>query len=102
MTETILAMTKTFHLNNKKIDYAKVRTLEKIAAQHIDQILSYFEVKTSYKNDILIKSCCPIHGGDNPTALNSYPNGDFKPHYKCRTHGCEEIYGNRANKSSFH
>lgn len=93
-TETTLVMTKTFHLNNKKIDYAKVRTLEKIAAQHIDQILAYFETKTSYKNDILIKSCCPIHGGDNPTALNFYPNGDYKPHFKCRTHGCEEIFGN--------
>ena len=80
--------------HSKKYDYAKVRTLAKIAGQYIDQIYQYFGLSISYRNDILIKSACPIHGGDNPTALNVYPNGDFKAHYKCRTHQCEEVFGN--------
>ena len=80
--------------HSKKYDYAKVRTLAKIAGQYIDQIYQYFGLSISYRNDILMKSVCPIHGGDNPTALNFYPNGEFKVHYKCRTHQCEEVFGN--------
>ena len=89
--ENFLMTQKMSH--SKKYDYAKVRTLAKIAGQYIDQIYQYFGLSISYRNDILIKSACPIHGGDNPTALNVYPNGDFKAHYKCRTHQCEEVFG---------
>ena len=83
---------KTYHSKYK--DYGKLKTLCKIAVKYSDQIYEYFGIKRSYKNEILIKSVCPIHGGDNPTALNLYYNGDFKVHYKCRTHQCEEIFGN--------
>ncbi len=32
---------------------------------------------------------CPVHGGDNPTGLNIYPEGDeIKGIWRCRTHGC--------------
>ena len=84
---------KTSH-SYKYGDYGKLKQLSSLAAQHIDQIYEYFGIKTGYKNEVLIKSCCPIHGGDNPTALNMYYNGDYKVHYKCRTHQCEEIFGN--------
>ena len=84
---------KTSH-SYKYGDYGKLKQLSSLAAQHIDQLYEYVGIKTGYKNEILIKSCCPIHGGDNPTALNMYYNGDYKVHYKCRTHQCEEIFGN--------
>ena len=83
---------KTYH--SPKYDYAKLRTLTKLAVQHLDQIYEHFGMKASYKNEVLVKSVCPIHGGDNNTALNMYYNGDYKIHYKCRTHQCEEIFGN--------
>jgi DNA primase len=36
---------------------------------------------------------CPIHGGDNITALNLYPEGDtYRGNWKCRTHQCEKIF----------
>ena len=66
---------------NGKYDFGKINSLSKIAMNYLDEIYEHFGIKRSYKNEILIKSCCPIHGGDNPTALNMYYNGDFKIHY---------------------
>jgi hypothetical protein len=36
---------------------------------------------------------CPIHGGDNVSAFNLYPEGEkYRGNWKCRTHGCEEVF----------
>jgi 5S rRNA maturation endonuclease (ribonuclease M5) len=75
-------------------DYGKLNHLSKLGADHIDQIYEFFGITKAYRNEILIKSTCPIHNGDNDTALNMYYNGDYKIHYKCRTHQCEDIFGN--------
>lgn len=88
-----MTIQKTFHLNNN-YDYGRINALCKIAVEHLDQIYEHFGIHSSYKNEILVKSVCPIHGGDNNTALNLYYNGDYKIHYKCRTHQCEETFGN--------
>ena len=87
-------MTQKATSRSNKYDYGKVNSLCKIAIQHLDQLYEYFGIKSSYRNEILVKSVCPIHGGDNDTALNMYYNGDYKIHYKCRTHQCEELFGN--------
>ena len=83
---------KTFP-SYKYDDQSKLNHLSRIAVQYIDQIYDYFGVESSYNNNIVIKSTCFIHGGDNDTALNVYPNGDFCVHYKCRTHQCEDHFG---------
>ena len=85
--------TSPSHNTYKYKDQAKLNALTDLVVQYIDKIYSYFNVDISYKNDILIKSPCFIHGGDNPTALNHYYNADIRVHYKCRTHQCEEIFG---------
>jgi hypothetical protein len=37
--------------------------------------------------------CCPIHGGDNPSALNIYPRGEeYRGNWTCRTHNCQDIF----------
>ena len=72
---------------------AKLHALTALAVQNIERIYSYFGTEICYKNNILIKSPCFTHGGDNPTALNLYYNGDIRVHYKCRTHQCEELFG---------
>ena len=34
---------------------------------------------------------CPVHGGDNPTGLNIYPDGyDIKGIWRCRTNNCHK------------
>ena len=87
-------MTSHSHKNTYKYkDQAKLNALTNLVVQHIDKIYNYFNIEPSYKNDILIKSSCFIHGGDNTTALNLYYNADIRVHYKCRTHQCEDIFG---------
>ena len=85
----------TFHSHNiyKYKDQAKLNALTTLVVNNIDKIYNYFNTEPSYKNNILIKSSCFIHGGDNPTALNLYYNADIRVHYKCRTHQCEDIFG---------
>ena len=94
MNQKNTQQTNKSHSNYKYGDSGKLKQLSALAAQHMDQIYEYFGIKAGYRNEMLIKSCCPIHGGDNPTALNMYYNGDYKVHYKCRTHQCEELFGN--------
>ena len=86
-------MTSPSHDTYKYKDQAKLNALTNLVVNNIDKIYSYFDTEISYKNNILIKSSCFIHGGDNPTALNLYYNADIRVHYKCRTHQCEDIFG---------
>ena len=41
----------------------------------------------------MMSMCCPIHGGDNPSAISLYYTGDnYRGNWKCRTHNCEKIF----------
>ena len=86
-------MTSHSHSTHKYNNQARLNALTDLVVQNIDKIYSYFNTEVSYKNNILIKSPCFIHGGYNPTALNLYHNADIRVHYKCRTHQCEEKFG---------
>ena len=86
----------TMSPSHKYKDQAKLNAITELTVQHLDRLYDYFNTEIEYKNDILIKSSCFIHGGDNPTALNLYYNGDIRVHYKCRTHQCEELFGSSA------
>ncbi len=64
-----------------------------------DQLCDNIEVLldslgVEYKqNHKMISMSCPIHGGDNISALNLYPDGDrYRGNWKCRTHGCENTF----------
>ena len=85
-------MTTTFP-SHRYNDQGKLNQLSQISVQYLDQIFDYFGVEYSYRNNTVVKSECFIHGGDNNTALNVYPNGDIRIHYKCRTHQCEDHFG---------
>lgn len=64
-----------------------------IIAANIHAVYNVFNV-SFVCNSKLCYSNCFIHGGDNRSALNVYYNADYKPHYKCRTHGCEYHFNN--------
>lgn len=79
---------KKSHLN----DQAKLKIVCDEVCDNIETLLDNFELeyKTNHK---MISMCCPIHGGDNPSALNLYPEGDlYRGNWKCRTHGCEKTF----------
>lgn len=80
-------MTKS-HLN----DQAKLKIVCDELCDNIEKLLDIFQIdyKFNYK---MITMCCPIHGGDNPSALNIYPEGEsYRGNWKCRTHNCEKIF----------
>lgn len=81
-------MTKKY----RSIDQNKLKILCDHICDNIYDLLDHFELE--YKNNTkFISLNCPIHGGDNPTAINIYPEGDtYRGNWKCRTHKCEETF----------
>lgn len=71
---------------------ARLNELSNIACDNIEDILFYLDVDYR-KFGRLIIGRCPVHGGDNPTALNIYVEGDsVRGIWYCRTHHCEEKF----------
>ena len=62
--------------------------------KNIENILQYFEIDYR-KNDKCYMSHCPVHGGDNNSALNIYHSGDSENqgNWYCNTHSCHEVFG---------
>lgn len=73
-------------------DQYKLKVICDEICDNIESLLNTFNLE--YKdNNKMISMCCPIHGGDNPTALNLYHSGDnYRGNWKCRTHQCENIF----------
>jgi len=81
-------MTTKYHLN----DQAKLKVVCDDICDNIEKLLDTFDIdyKTNHK---MISMCCPIHDGDNPSAVNLYPEGEsYRGNWKCRTHNCEKIF----------
>ena len=77
---------------SRSIDQAKLKILSDIVCDNIETILEYFNIDFKHSGK-MITMCCPIHGGDNPSAINLYPEGDtYRGNWKCRTHGCEKHF----------
>jgi hypothetical protein len=81
-------MNLTSHLNNQ----AKLKIISDKVCDNIEELLNYFNI--SYKmNPKMISMSCPIHGGDNISAVNIYPTGDrYRGNWTCRTHGCDKVF----------
>lgn len=76
----------------RSIDQSKLKVLCDDLCDHIEDLLTYFDLEYR-SNDKMISMCCPIHGGDNTGAINLYVQGDsYRGNWKCRTHGCEKIF----------
>jgi hypothetical protein len=57
---------------------------------NIEDILHHFDVESSIYNETLT-GCCPVHGGDNPSAFSVLLRG--VGNWRCFTHRCHEKYG---------
>ena len=73
-------------------DQARLKIVCDEVCDNIELLLTTFDI--DYRmNHKMISMPCPIHGGDNASALNIYPEGDnYRGNWKCRTHGCEKIF----------
>lgn len=82
-----MTMTKS-HLN----DQAKLKIVCDEVCDNIEKLLDSFDLEYKFNNKMITMSC-PIHGGDNQSALNLYPEGDsYRGNWKCRTHNCEKLF----------
>ena len=78
--------------HSKYFDQKKLNTLTKVITDNIASIYDYFNTPY-YNGEKLLCSRCFVHGGDNKSALNFYYNADYRVHFKCRTHACEDNFG---------
>jgi len=61
---------------------------------NIEELLEFLGISSDIKNNgKMMVGKCPIHDGDNITAFNIYPEGDYyRGNWKCRTHNCEKVF----------
>ena len=73
-------------------DQAKLKVVCDAVCDNIESLLELFNIE--YKtNPKMISMACPIHGGDNISAVNIYPDGEiYRGNWTCRTHGCEKVF----------
>lgn len=77
---------------SRSYNQAKLKILSDTLCDSIESLLEYFGLEYRQQSKMITMSC-PIHGGDNPSALNLYPEGEsYRGNWKCRTHHCEEIF----------
>ena len=78
--------------HSRLISQDKLKVVCDGLCDNIEELLERFDIEYSCNGKLLSMSC-PIHGGDNTTALNIYPEGDtYRGNWKCRTHNCEEVF----------
>jgi hypothetical protein len=71
----------------------QLKHLSDVICDDIEGLLQALCVDDYKILDKMITMSCPIHGGDNDSAFNLYYKGDsYRGNWKCRTHGCEEIF----------
>lgn len=70
----------------------KLKVLCDMLCDDIENVLDILEIDYKHNGKMLTMSC-PIHNGDNPSAINIYPEGDtYRGNWKCRTHNCEDVF----------
>jgi 5S rRNA maturation endonuclease (ribonuclease M5) len=77
---------------SRSYDQAKLKILCDDLCDNIESLLNSLDLEYT-TNSKMISMNCPIHGGDNPGALNIYYQGDnYRGNWKCRTHNCEKHF----------
>lgn len=73
-------------------DQNKIKILCDHLCDKIEPLLDHLGLEYRMNGKFITMSC-PIHGGDNDTALNLYHTGDnYRGNWKCRSHKCDEIF----------
>jgi len=85
-------MKQMTHKKSRSHDQEKLKVVCDNICDDLESLLDHFNI--DYKvNAKMISMNCPIHGGDNPSAVNIYPEGErYRGNWKCRTHGCEQEF----------
>jgi 5S rRNA maturation endonuclease (ribonuclease M5) len=74
------------------LDSGRLNALQIMLTSRLEQLLGELGVD-AHRSKKLYYGCCPIHGGDNPGALNLYIDGESVPGYwKCNTRKCHDHF----------
>ena len=77
---------------SRSYDQLKLKVLCDHLCDNIEPLLSSLDLEYTSGSKMITMSC-PIHGGDNASALNLYHQGDYyRGNWKCRTHNCEKHF----------
>jgi 5S rRNA maturation endonuclease (ribonuclease M5) len=77
---------------NPYFDSDRLSVLQRLLSFRIDDLLRELGVD-GYKTRKLFIGCCPVHGGDNPSALNLYLDGEVAPGlWRCNTRKCHDHF----------
>lgn len=77
---------------SRSFSQAKIKSVCDELCDNIDILCETFDLNCKHNNK-MITMACPIHGGDNESALNLYYVGDsYRGNWVCRTHHCEKIF----------
>lgn len=83
--------TNKFH-SQQSNDRKKIAAISKGLVDRVTDLLSYFGVEYEIF-DNRVTFACPVHGGDNPTAVSIFTTGDsIIGNWQCFTHHCETEY----------
>ena len=91
----VSSLTTKMKMNKKSSlikDQAKLKIICDNLCDNIYDLLDTLHIE--YRNNSkMISMSCPVHGGDNKSAVNLYPEGErYRGNWKCRTHNCEQIF----------
>ena len=80
-------------IKDPHFDYELIEEIKDMACANIEELLSELAVDFRCNGKMLVGSC-PVHGGDNLSAWNLYPEGEeVRGYWVCRTHHCEKKKG---------
>ena len=89
-------MTPTTYMNKKQYhsnDQYKLKAVCDDLCDNIETLLEVLDINEYKMSPKMITCVCPIHSGDNVSALNLYHTGDkYRGNWKCRTHNCENVF----------
>lgn len=79
----------------KKINISLLSDINQKVMLQWENLFKTLNIKDYQIHNHYITMQCPIHGGDNDTALNLYLDGSnsFPGYWKCNTNNCHDVFG---------
>lgn len=79
-------------MKSSPAEAARLFALAGLAADRADELLGELGVDAR-RTGRMFQGCCPVHGGDNTTAWNLYPDGHtVRGNWTCRTRNCQRTF----------
>ena len=80
-------------MKSRSYDQNKLKVICDQVCDNIENLLNALDIEEFKMSNKMITMSCPIHGGDNPSAVNIYHTGDYyRGNWRCRTHNCDSTF----------